>query len=69
MQITIHTDLDFTPSGKRTARYVYGRTGAQLRWYVSGRIYSKAPPAHLTAEWLAGEGKPNHCPQPWSAFD
>ena len=60
--------FDFTPSGKRRARVIRTNRGAQLRWYVGGRIYRRSPPAHLTAEWLAGEGAPGHLPQPWAAF-
>lgn len=69
MEITIHSDDDFTPIGKRSARYVQSRNGLSLRWYVAGRIYWKVAPAHLTSEWLEGAGKPNHCPQPWAAFE
>lgn len=70
LSITMNmSDFDFTPIGKRSARYVQSRYGMQLRWYVAGRIYWKGAPAHLTNEWLEGAGKPNHCPQPWSAFE
>lgn len=62
-KITIHTDADFTPTGKRSARVVktnsrFGQ-GRQLRWYVAGRIYrSMAPTSEnvaLTNEWLAAQ--------------
>jgi hypothetical protein len=70
LSITIDMpDLDFTPIGKRSARYVQSRSGLSLRWYVGGRIYRKSAPAHLTSEWLEGAGRPNHCPQPWAAFE
>ena len=42
-KITIQTDADFTPKGKRRVRLIRlrGVTGdtMRLRWYVSGRIY------------------------------
>jgi hypothetical protein len=55
--ITIQTDADFTPKGKRTARNVKTyRGGRQLRWYVSGRIYRRLPITGenlgLTSQWL-----------------
>ena len=69
ISITISTDLDLTPSGKRSARWVYASRGVrQHRWYVGGRLYSKRADPRLTAEWLAGEGAPGHCPQPWEAL-
>lgn len=69
INITIHTDLDFTPSGKRVARWVYGSRGTrQHRWYVGGRLYAKRADPSRTAEWLAGEGAPGHCPQAWDAM-
>jgi hypothetical protein len=70
LSITINMpNDDFTPIGKRTARYVQSRYGLNLRWYVGGRIYRKSAPLELTSEWLANAGKPNHYPQPWSAFE
>lgn len=69
MQLTIQTDLDLTPKGKRSARYVQSRYGTTLRWYVAGRIYLKGASLAHTKEWLANAGKPNHCPQPWAAFE
>jgi hypothetical protein len=69
MEITIQTDLDLTPTGKRSARYVQSRNGLSLRWYVAGRIYRKGASLAHTHEWLANAGKPNHCPQPWAAFE
>jgi hypothetical protein len=57
LMITIQTDADFTPKGKRTARNVKTyRGGRQLRWYVSGRIYHRLPVTGenlgLTSQWL-----------------
>lgn len=69
MQLTIHSDLDLTPTGKRSARYVQSRYGLNLRWYVAGRIYRKGASLAHTKEWLDNAGKPNHCPQPWAAFE
>jgi len=69
MQITIKTEYDLTPAGKRAARVVQtSRGGRQLRWYVGGRLYWKGAPAEHTNEWLKGEGGPLHRPQPWSAL-
>lgn len=54
-KIVIHTDADFTPKGKRTARIVTtSRGGKSLRWYVGGKIFRKGAPLELTAEWLKG---------------
>jgi hypothetical protein len=64
MRVTIPTAFDLTPAGKRTARQV----GNQLRWYVGGRIFRRGAPAHLTSEWLANEGAPDHLPQPREYF-
>lgn len=59
-KITIQTDADFTPKGKRTARIAttsgsFGR-GREIRWYVSGRVYARMAVtpenAKLTNEWL-----------------
>lgn len=69
MNITIYTDLDLTPIGKRSARYVQTRNGTQLRWYVGGRLYVKGANIKRTREWLAGAGKPSHRPQPWASFE
>jgi hypothetical protein len=69
MNITIHTDFDLTPIGKRSARYVQSRKGMQLRWYVGGRLYLKGARIEHTREWLEGAGKPSHCPQPWANFE
>lgn len=60
-KIVIHTDADFTPAGKRTARCITLRsafgTVQRIRWYVSGRIYRTLPITHdnvkLTNEWMA----------------
>jgi len=56
--ITIITNADFTPPGKRGARIIQtSSNGRQLRWYVSGRIYNKmalnGENVSLTNEWLA----------------
>ena len=53
--ITIHTDLDLTPAGKRTVRVApYGLN--EIRWYVAGRIYNRLPlnfaNVALTTEWM-----------------
>lgn len=66
--ITITTEFDLTPTGKRAARVVQTRRGTQLRWYVGGKLYWKGAPAHHTNEWLAGENGPLHRPQPWGAL-
>lgn len=73
MRLTIHTDLDLTPAGKRRVRLVPTlRGGHVLRWYVSGRRYHSLPvtpaTAALSREWVANAGAPDHRPQPWSAF-
>jgi hypothetical protein len=60
-KITIQTDADFTPAGKRNARIVKTSTrfgeGRQLRWYVAGNLYRRMQPTadniELTREWLA----------------
>jgi len=58
IKIVIHTDLDLTPAGKRTARI--GRpvpSGQRLCWYVAGRIYRQLPMTkenvQLTHDWIA----------------
>lgn len=68
MQITIETAYDFTPVGKRAARYVRTQRGVQLRWYVGGRLFVKGANPALTQEWLNNAGADNHLPQPWSVF-
>jgi len=68
ISIVIHSDADFTPKGKRIARYVKTNRGTQLRWYVGGRLYLKGANPALTSEWLAGENGPNHVPQSWESF-
>jgi len=55
MTITIQTNLDFTPKGKRTARVApYGHR--VIHWYVAGRIYNRLPITTaniaLTNEWV-----------------
>lgn len=57
MKIVIHTDADFTPSGKRRAKIAYARTRSpRIRWYVSGRIYRTLPVnaenAALSLRWV-----------------
>jgi hypothetical protein len=57
-KITIETDADFTPAGKRSFRVVQtSRGGYQLRWYVSGRIYRSLAPTPsnmaLSRDWAA----------------
>jgi hypothetical protein len=57
LKITIQTDADFTPKGKRKARVVQtDRGGRQLRWYVGGRLYRRlaitAQTTELTQEWI-----------------
>jgi hypothetical protein len=45
-KITIQTDADFTPKGKRTYRAVClsgSAVSTHIRWYVSGRIYRTLP--------------------------
>lgn len=68
MQITIETGYDFTPVGKRVARYVQTKRGVQLRWYVGGRLFVKGANPAVTQEWLNNAGAENHFPQPWSVF-
>lgn len=69
LSITITSDKDFTPRGKRSARYVQTyRGGTQLRLYVAGRIFVKGANPAIVNEWLAGENGPNHCPQDWANF-
>jgi hypothetical protein len=68
ISIVIQSDADFTPKGKRVARYVQTNRGTQLRWYVGGRLYVKGANPALTSEWLAGENSINHMPQSWESF-
>ena len=55
--IVIHTDRDLTPKGKRMAKVVKTDRGAQLRWYVGGKIYSRMPVTsqnvEKSREWMA----------------
>jgi hypothetical protein len=57
MQITIHTDRDLTPDGKRAFRVLNLRRGVFIRWYVSGRIYRQMAASRanevLSQEWVA----------------
>lgn len=59
LKITIQTDADFTPKGKRRARIIpvnNGR-GRQLRWYVGGKIFRFLAVTNeniaLTREWVS----------------
>lgn len=55
--ITIQTNADFTPPGKRVARVVKTTRGQQLRFYVAGRLYRwlAVTPENLKManEWIA----------------
>ncbi len=57
-EIVIRSDMDLTPTGKRTARIVQtDRNGRQLRWYAGGRIYRwfdlvSRSNIELTNEWV-----------------
>lgn len=57
--IVIHTDLDLTPAGKRTARTVQLKRGPAIRWYVGGKIYATraVTPQNVatTKEWIAAQ--------------
>ena len=59
IKVTIKTDADFTPAGKRTARTVMLNQGPRIRWYVSGRIYNTLPStpenSALTKEWIEAQ--------------
>lgn len=66
LKITIHTDLDLTPEGKRRVRLIHQpRRGERyasskgprvIRWYVGQRIYRTLPltieNAKLSNEWM-----------------
>jgi len=58
-KIVIHTDLDLTPAGKRTARVVSVKRGTVLRWYVGGRIFRSLAVNEqnktLTQSWLCAQ--------------
>lgn len=53
LKITIQTDADFTPAGKRRAKIAYGN---RIRWYVSGSIYRTlsitAANIELSRQWV-----------------
>ena len=55
MNITIQTNADFTPKGKRTFRVVTLDQGRFIRWYVGGRIYNTLRVTianiNLTRQW------------------
>jgi len=58
IKITIQTNADFTPPGKRSARIVTHSRGVRRLWfYVSGRRYrDMAPTAEnlaMASEWIA----------------
>lgn len=52
-------DADFTPTGKRTWRVLWLKSGVfdvqRIRWYVRGRIYRTLPSTcanlNLSREW------------------
>jgi hypothetical protein len=58
-KITIQTNADLTPAGKRAARVVPLNRGRapRIRWYVGGRIYNQLPVTPdniaMTREWVA----------------
>ena len=59
--ITIETDADFTPKGKRTAKIVRHaisgkKVPARIRCYVSGRAYMDLPLTDykMANEWIVG---------------
>ena len=67
--LTINSEFDFTPKGKRAARYVRTSRGSrQLRWYVGGRLYVKGANPAFINEWINNNGATNHLPQNWEAF-
>ena len=67
MKITIATDFDFTPIGKRTVRLVTTSRGSQLRGYVGTRLWFKGGMSPERAlEWRDNTTK--LCPQPWATF-
>ncbi len=58
-KIVIHTDADFTPAGKRTAKIVkHAMSGKKIkqviRCYVAGKSYMEKPVSEyqLVNEWL-----------------
>ncbi len=62
MNITIQTNADFTPSGKRSVRIVrHARSGKKIaqsiRLYVAGKIYATLPITienmKMVEEWYA----------------
>lgn len=60
IKLTIHTDRDLTPAGKRRAKLVTMNRGLkQIHWYVGrGRYHELANTqanAELTNEWLAAQ--------------
>lgn len=78
MQITIQTDADFTPRGKRRANTIAMRGAfgpvTRIRWYVSGLIFRTLPvtPGNvaLSREWVDAGSSPDarSLPQAWEAL-
>ena len=57
VSITINTDKDLTPAGKRRAKVVQtSRGGSELRWYVGGKLYHFLAPnqsnIELSKRWV-----------------
>lgn len=69
MKIIIQSDMDFTPVGKRSVRYVADHKC--IRGYVSGHRFAKFPAtpegAKQAAEWR--DNTINLCPQKWETFE
>ncbi len=74
MKITIQSNYDFTPKGKRRAQIVtlrgmFGKV-KRIRWYVSGRIFNQLPVTEenlkLSKEW--SDNTQNLLPQNWEDF-
>lgn len=71
LNLTIQTDRDFTPVGKRSAKVVtHDRGTKRIRWYVGGRRYHVLPVtpenAALTRDWVANAGASDNLPQAWA---
>lgn len=67
MNITITTNLDFTPAGKRTVRAVMTyRGGLQIRGYVGGHRFCTFASQQSAIDWR--DNTRGLCPQPWSSF-
>lgn len=63
--ITIQTDYDFTPAGKRAVRVVRTNRGTAIRGYVSGRRYMRFATMQDAIEWRDNTEK--LAPQPWGS--